>query len=52
MEHSQCAWRHDLGSGGAGARIVKLLRLTHVDGLVTLLPEAEPEAKVVAVGVA
>jgi anti-sigma B factor antagonist len=37
---------------GAGARIVKLLRLTHVDGLVTLLPEAEPEAKVVAVAVA
>jgi anti-anti-sigma factor len=37
---------------GASARIVKLLRLTHVDSLVTLLPEAEPEAKVGPVAVA
>ncbi len=31
---------------GASARIVNLLRITHLDSLVTLLPEPEPEAKV------
>ncbi|MFZ2013293.1 MAG: STAS domain-containing protein [Nocardioides sp.] len=35
---------------GATARIVRLLRITHLDGLVTLLPETEPEARF-AVGV-
>jgi anti-anti-sigma factor len=31
---------------GASPRIVKLLRITHLDGLVTLLPEEGPEDRV------
>jgi stage II sporulation protein AA (anti-sigma F factor antagonist) len=34
---------------GASARIVRLLRITHMDGLVTILPPSEP-APGVAVG--